>query len=49
MEMCGHILTNYARENEITKEKIDKFIGKYPLKIYKAMYETGVEYVSARK
>lgn len=48
LDVCGQILTNYAREHEITKEKIDKFIMNYPIKIYKAIYETGVEYVSAR-
>ena len=48
MNVCGQILSKYARENEITKMMIDKFIVNYPIKIYKAIYETGVEYVSAR-
>lgn len=48
MDICGEILTKYARENEITKAKVDKFIINYPVKIYKAIYETGVEYVSSR-
>ena len=44
---CGRILTEYARKNAITKKKIDRFIANYPIKIYKAIYETGVEYVSS--
>jgi len=44
---CGKILTAYAKEHEITKEKIDQLIDYYPMKIYKAIYETGVKYVSA--
>ena len=47
LEVCGRILTKYALEHGITKEEIDKFIANYPLKIYKAIYETGVLYVSA--
>lgn len=47
-EVCGKILSAYAKEHGITKAMIDKFIENYPLKIYKAIYETGVEYVSAR-
>ena len=47
LEVCGRILTKYALEHGITKEEIDKFIANYPLKIYKAIYETGVSYVSA--
>lgn len=46
-DVCGDILTKYAREHGITKAMIDKFIKNYPVKIYKAIYETGVEYVSA--
>jgi len=48
LEVCGKILSAYAKEHGITKVMIDKFIENYPLKIYKAIYETGVEYVSAR-
>ncbi|MGN0142678.1 MAG: DUF6088 family protein [Roseburia sp.] len=48
LEICGRILSNFAKENDITKKKIDKIIMNYPVKIYKAIYETGVEYVSAR-
>lgn len=44
---CGQILTQYARDHAITKTAVDKFITKYPLKIYKAIYETGVAYVSS--
>lgn len=47
LENCGRILTNYAKENSITKEQVDRFITNYPMKIYKAIYETGVTYVSA--
>ena len=46
-EVCGRILTKYAIEHGITKEKVDMFIENYPMKIYKAIYETGVTYVSA--
>lgn len=47
LEVCGEILTKFAMENEITKDMIDKVIENYPVKIYKAIYETGVKYVSA--
>jgi len=47
MDVCGKILSKYAKQNNITKQKIDEFIEEYPVKIYKAIYETGVEYVSA--
>lgn len=47
MSICGQILTDYAQEHEITKEKVDEFILNYPIKIYKAIYETGVKYVSS--
>ena len=46
-ERCGKILTEYARKYGITKKKIDRFITNYPIKIYKAIYETEVEYVSS--
>lgn len=46
-EKCGKILTEYARKNGITKRMIDRFITNYPIKIYKAIYETEVEYVSS--
>lgn len=48
LDVCGEILSNYAMEHEITKVMIDKVISKYPVRIYKAIYETGVKYVSAR-
>ena len=44
---CGRILTQYARDHHITKELADRYISYYPLKIYKAIYDTGVQYVSA--
>ncbi len=47
LDVCGQILTKYAMEHEISKSLIDRFIANYPIKIYKAMYETGVKYVSA--
>lgn len=47
LKVCGKILTDYAKEHNITKELVDRFLEYYPLKIYKAIYETGVEYVSA--
>lgn len=47
-EVCGRILTGYAREHALTKAVVDRFLAYYPLKIYKAIYETGVEYVSAQ-
>lgn len=47
MVVCGKILTEYAKQNMITKTKIDQIIVRYPMKIYKAIYETGVKYVSA--
>lgn len=46
MHVCGQILSNYARKHDITKNLIDQFISDYPIKIYKAIYDTGVEYVS---
>lgn len=48
LDVCGRILSEYARHNAITKKRIDELIANYPVKIYKAIYETGVEYVSAR-
>lgn len=47
LEICGEILTKYAKEHDITKKMIDTVISNYPIKIYKAIYETGVKYVSA--
>ena len=47
MKVCGKILTQYAKAHQITKEQVDQLLEYYPLKIYKAIYETGVEYVSA--
>lgn len=47
MEVCGTLLTRYAKEHRITKTQIDRLLMYYPLKIYKAIYETGVKYVSA--
>lgn len=48
ISICGEILTRYATEHDITKAMIDRLIAYYPMKIYKAIYETEVGYVSAR-
>ena len=42
MEICGQILTKYAREHAITKQDIDRFISKYPMKIYKTINDAGI-------
>lgn len=47
LALCGRILTDYAKEYCITKNEIDRLIDNYPMKIYKAIYDTGVKYVSA--
>ena len=47
-EVCGRILTDYAKAHVLTKAMVDRFLASYPLKIYKAIYETGVAYVSAQ-
>ena len=47
LEICGQILTDYAKKHGITKAQVDKLISNYPMKIYKAIYETGVTFVSA--
>jgi hypothetical protein len=47
MKSCGIILSQYAKSHRITKEQVDQFLPYFPIKIYKAIYETGVEYVSA--
>ena len=44
---CGSILSRYAREHNITKELVDRYISYYPLKVYKAIYDTEVQYASA--
>ena len=43
-EACGRILTGYAREHALTRAVVDRFLAKYPLKIYKAIYETGIDF-----
>lgn len=47
MEECGRILSSFAQEHHITKELADRYITLYPLEIYKAIYDTGVQYVSS--
>lgn len=47
MTLCGEILTQFATEHMITRQLVDQFLSYYPIKIYKAIYETGVQYVSA--
>ena len=46
-EVCGRILSKYAQDHEISKTMIDRFIVNYPVRIYKAIYETEVKYVSS--
>ena len=43
----GKILSEFAMDNNITKEMVDMYIDNYPIKIYKAIYETGVKIVSS--
>ena len=47
MKVCGEILTQFAIEHSITKNQVDRLLCYYPLKVYKAIYETEVKYVSA--
>lgn len=47
MNKCGEILTQYIKKHHITKKMVDQFLEYYPVRIYKAIYETGVKYVSA--
>lgn len=44
LDVCGRILSGYAREHRITKAMIDRFIVNYPIKIYKSIYETGIKF-----
>ncbi|MCM1192661.1 MAG: DUF6088 family protein [Butyrivibrio sp.] len=46
-EVCGRILTAYAREHTLTKAVVDRFLVNYPLKIYKTIYETEVDFGSS--
>ncbi|MDD6291807.1 MAG: hypothetical protein PUA77_08485 [Lachnospiraceae bacterium] len=39
--------TLQVRMDADLKEQVDQFLAYYPLRIYKAIYETGVKYVSA--
>lgn len=39
---CGIILSEYTRKHGITRQQVDQFVNYYPLKIYKAIYETGI-------
>lgn len=45
--VCGKILTQFAAKHHITKSLVDHYLTYYPLKIYKALYDTEVRYVSA--
>lgn len=47
LDVCGDILTYFATQHKITKVMIDQVIENYPLKVYKAIYDTGVRYVSS--
>lgn len=44
MKTCGEFLSEYVKLYDITKEMVDKYIGFYPLKVYKALYETEVKF-----
>lgn len=43
LEICGQILTKYAIEHGITKQDVDRFISKYPMEIYNAICEIGIQ------
>ena len=45
-KVCGEVLTEFAKEHKITKKQVDRLLRYYPLKIYKAIYDTEVKYVS---
>ncbi len=47
LEDVAEILVQLVKKENITKEKIDAFIGLYPTKVYKNLYETGVVYAIA--
>lgn len=40
-------LTSLVKDEKISKEMIDSYIGLYPTKVYKNLYETGVVYAIA--
>lgn len=44
----GEVLSKHISEHKISKDDIDKYISNYPTKVYKAIYETGVNYVSSQ-
>lgn len=43
MKKCGEILKKYITKHHITKKTINQYLNYYPVRIYKAIYETGVE------
>lgn len=45
MENCGRILTQYINEYGITKRVLNEYIGLFPVKVYKAIYDTGLQLV----
>lgn len=45
LEVCGKILTDFARKNDITKNKIDKIIMNYLIEICKSIYETRKDFM----
>ena len=47
MKSCGTILTAFIEQHKLTRKQVDPLLIYKPLKIYKAIYETGVKYVSA--
>lgn len=47
MNKCSELLKKYIEKHHITKKMIDQYINYYPVRIYKAIYETGVKNVFA--
>ncbi len=41
----GAVLVEFMKRHNIEKQMVDALLGLYPLKVYKAMYETGVAHV----
>lgn len=41
------LLSKYIRENHISRDQVDRVIGAFPLKTYKAIYDMRLDYVFA--
>lgn len=41
--VCGNILSEYAKKHGITRQQVNRLLAYYPMKIYKAMYETEID------